>query len=217
MAPLHETQRALNHFTKKYLVGIAPVMVDGKKGIATRRRIREVKYWLGYAGSVGQQNSVVNKDFLERMWHPRSVRYSTPARIARGATRRIASRRWHRKNEKSSHSTNGVGRFDGRAVAKAAIPYLTWARKNGWRGTLVSGWRDPRYSQSLCFRMCGRPSCPGKCAGLNSNHVGSTASRFAVDVSDYAKFGQLMRSYPGPKIVNHLGARDPVHFSPSGN
>jgi hypothetical protein len=216
MAVLHETQRALNHFTDKYLDGVTHVIVDGHKGPLTMKRIREVKYWLGYEGGVNQQNSVVNTPFLERMWHPKDPRYSTPARIARGMVRRSRSRAAWKKNHNAANKTTGVGRFDGIPVANAAIPYLRWARDNGWQGRLVSGWRDPHYSQSLCYRMCGRPSCPGLCAGLSSNHVGSTADRFAVDVSDYVRFGELMRRYPGRHITNQL-PRDRVHFSPSGN
>lgn len=217
MANVADTQRALNHFTDKYLDGVTHLRVDGKKGYATRRRIRWVKFYLGYAGTAGKQNSVVDHNFLSRLWHPKNPRYSTPVRIARGMKRRSEQRRLWKKNQDASHKKYGVGSFDGVPVANAAIPYLQWARKHGWQGRLVSGWRDPHYSQSLCYRMCGRPSCPGRCAGLASNHVGSTPARFAVDVSDYYRFGQLMRSYPGPKIVNHLGARDPVHFSPSGS
>jgi hypothetical protein len=215
MADVSDTQKALNHFTDKYLDGMAHVIPDGKKGQLTLKRIREVKYYLGYAGGINQQNSVVNKDFLQRMWHPKDVRYSTVVRVARGMARRSAQRADWKKNHQAA-KRYGVGTFDGRPVANAAIPYLTWARKNGWRGSLVSGWRDPKYSQSLCYRMCGRPSCPGLCAGLASNHVGSSPLRFAVDVSDYDKFRELMSRYPGPKIRNNL-PRDRVHFSPSGN
>lgn len=215
MAVLHETQRALNHFTDKYLDGVTHVIVDGKKGPLTLKRIREVKYYLGYKGGINQQNSVVNQEFLERMWHPKDPRYSTPARIARGMVRRSAQRRDWKKNNQAAKKY-GVGTYDGKPVANAAIPYLKWARAHGWNGRLVSGWRDPKYSQSLCYRMCGRPSCSGLCAGLASNHVGASPARFAVDVSDYDKFRQLMAQYPGPKIKNNL-PRDRVHFSPSGN
>lgn len=215
MADVSQTQRALNAFADRYLEGFAHVIVDGRKGAATRTRIRLVKYFLGYAGTAAKQNAVIDDAFSERLWHPKDPRYSTAARIGRGMARRSKQRRDWRKNHRAA-KTKGVGTFDGVPVANAAIAYLTWARKRGWRGRLVSGWRDPKYSQSLCMRMCGAPSCPGRCAGLASNHVGSNPDRFAIDVSDYARFGQLMRLYPGRKIFNALGAADPVHFSPSG-
>src|ERR1044072_4257270 len=109
MADVAQTQKALNHFTDKYLDGINHVKVDGKKGYATRRRIRWVKYYLGYAGVAGKQNSVVNKEFLERLWPPKDPRYSTPARIARGMQRRSAQRRDWKKNHQKGPTT-GVGR-----------------------------------------------------------------------------------------------------------
>lgn len=211
-------QRDLNKFTKKYLLGIAPLIVDGKIGHSTLGRVVTCKYYLGYDGRRKDINIVVNHDFRMRLRYPHSRKYTSYKRLMRSYARRSKQRRDYRKNHQSATKTSGVGRFDGRPVANVALPYLKWARQNGWRGTLNSGWRDPVYSKSLCINMCGRPSCPGRCAGLASNHVGQTKTRFAVDVSDYVRFGQLMRQCPiQPRIFNSLGARDPVHFSPSGN
>jgi hypothetical protein len=127
-------------------------------------------------------------------------------------------RRKLRKGAKlSSAPRAGVATFDGKPVAAWLKPYLVWARNNGWQGTLNSGWRDPAYSEQLCRNICGAPTCPGRCAGKTSNHAGSVKPAGAVDVSDYGKFGELMRRCPiEPRIFNALGARDPVHFSASG-
>lgn len=210
---IRSLQKAMNLFVAKYLDGIGPLLVDGKMGKATKGRIQTVKFYLGYLRPI---NSTVNTEFRARVWHSKSVRYSTPVRLARAASRRIVQRRQWKKNHHSAAKT-GVAVFDGVPVAAVAIPYLQWARNHGWRGRLVSGWRDPNYSKSLCLRMCGRPSCPGKCAGLSSNHVGSTLARFAVDVSDYVRFGEVIRNCPlRPRIWNNLPV-DRVHFSPSGN
>ena len=97
-------------------------------------------------------------------------------------------------------------------------PRRGWERRqhHSAHGRLVSGWRSRAYSQHLCYAMCGRPQCPGRCAGMATNHVYSQPDRFAIDVSDYGTFGRLMQRYPGRKIRNSLGSRDPVHFSPSG-
>ena len=204
-----ELQRGLNVFTKRYARGIAPLIEDGSLGKATRARVRTVKFLLGYRGKI---NSTANVEFRERMWHPKSTRYLTPAQIKLGRKRRAAQRRNALRNTAKAIVTSGVTRFDGVPVRASLVPHLKWARAHGWQGRLVSGWRDPNYSRSLCLRMCGAPSCPGRCAGTSSNHV-----RTAIDVSDYARFGQLMRSCPhSPKIFNALGARDPVHFSPNG-
>lgn len=130
--------------------------------------------------------------------------------------RQIVSKK--RANKKAAAKTTGVGRYDGVPVANWLIPYLDWARQNGWKGRLVSGWRDPNYSRSLCMRMCGAPRCPGRCAGTSSNHVGSNKPHGAIDVSDYVTFERLMARCPlTPKLRNTLDARDPVHFSVPGN
>lgn len=210
-------QHAINYFTRRYMLGVTPLIVDGKPGHATSSRIKWIKYYLGYAGGATAQNTTVNVAFGSRMWHPKNIQYSTPAQIARGMKRRSAQRTAWKKNHKAAKTT-GVGRYDGVAVANWLIPYLQWARANGWNGRLVSGWRDPAYSESLCQRMCGAPSCPGRCAGRSSHHSGSTPGNGAVDVSDYLTFGRVIARCPlTPRIFNSLPRTDPVHFSSTGN
>ena len=80
-------QRALNHFTEKYLDGLAPLEVDGKKGTETDKRIRTVKFYLGYGGPARRSTAVPAK-FLRRLQHPRSARHSGPAMLARASSRR---------------------------------------------------------------------------------------------------------------------------------
>ena len=206
-------QKGLNRFTERYMEGVGPIVVDGIKGHATARRIATVKYHLGYTGKA-QRSATVKPEFVRRMRHPRSPRRSTPAMLTRAAARRAKQRK---AAKASAAPRNGVAMFDGRPVAAWLKPYLDWARQNGWKGTLNSGFRDPAYSEKLCISMCGAPSCPGRCAGRASNHAGNTNPAGAVDVSDYVTFGQLMRRCPySPRIFNALGAQDPVHFSTSG-
>jgi hypothetical protein len=211
---IKDFQRNLNRFTNKFLLDIAPLMVDGEIGPATKKRIRKVKYYLGLKR---HKSSLITVPFLHRLDRPRSGRFLNEWELARGLKRRVRQRKEARKHRRSASKSTGVGYFDGRPVANWLIPYLEYARRNGWRGHVNSGWRDPAYSESLCYRMCGAPSCPGRCAGRNSNHAGSTKPQGAVDVSDYVTFGNLMRKCPySPRIFNALGARDPVHFSASG-
>jgi peptidoglycan hydrolase-like protein with peptidoglycan-binding domain len=206
-------QKGLNRFTERYLEGVGPIIVDGIKGHATARRIITVKYHLGYTGKA-QRSATVKPEFVRRMRHARSARYSTPAMLTRAFARRAKQRK---AAKASAAPRNGVATFDGRPVAAWLKPYLDWARQNGWKGTLNSGFRDPVYSEKLCMSMCGAPSCPGKCAGRASNHAGNSNPSGAIDVSDYVTFGQLMRRCPySPRIFNALGAQDPVHFSASG-
>lgn len=114
-------------------------------------------------------------------------------------------------------TAQGTANFDGKTVAAVAVPYLEFARANGWRGHVTSGWRSPAYSESLCQTMCGAPSCPGRCAGRSSNHSGTSPTHFAIDVSDETNFGRIMNlpGAPQPRIFNNLPS-DRIHFSPTG-
>lgn len=106
--------------------------------------------------------------------------------------------------------------FDGHPCVEKAAYWCDRARRDGkWGGSLVSGYRSPAYSQQLCYAMCGAPSCPGRCAGLSSNHTRTSYPGPAVDVSDYGRFESAMSSYGNP-LWNDL-PYDPVHFSPSGH
>jgi hypothetical protein len=111
---------------------------------------------------------------------------------------------------------SGLSYFDGVRCATWIARNLAKVRAAGrWAGRLVSGFRDPRYSTSLCYAMCGRPSCPGRCAGANSNHSGIWFPAGAADVSDYITFGAECRRL-GLPLHNNLPI-DRVHYSNSGH
>ena len=210
---VRELQTALNAFSSKHLVGLGALIVDGEIGPATKKRIRQAKHYLGYTGTA-RKTATVDDEFLRRLKHPHSVRHSSPRMLARAAQRR----RKQRKAAKLSRAPrSGVDRFDGEPVAAWMKPYLEWARENGWKGTLNSGWRDPGHSERLCYDICGAAKCPGRCAGRDSNHVGKVKPAGSIDVSDPGTFGALMKRCPyEPKLCNRLGAKDPWHFSVSG-
>ena len=112
--------------------------------------------------------------------------------------------------------TDGVVMFDGKPCAGWIADHLKTVRDAGrWDGWLVSGFRTPEYSEHLCYDMCGRPSCPGKCAGRSTNHAKYRNPEGAVDLSDYARFGQECVRL-GIPLHNALGPADPVHYSTSG-
>lgn len=112
---------------------------------------------------------------------------------------------------------SGFTYVNGRLVCGWIAEELAKARGYGWRGSVVSGYRTPAYSESLCFHMCGRPSCPGRCAGRNTNHARGPAYPLgAVDVTDYWHLQQICRQH-GLRIHNGLPSSDPVHFSHAGN
>lgn len=207
-------QRALNHFTTRYLDGVPALHVDGDLGPATKKRVVQCKVWLGYEG---RPMPTADREFRERLWHPKDDRFSTRERIARGNRRRSAQRREWREELRQADGHDGVVLYDGVPCAAVAVPILNWCREHGWDGVLVSGWRSKKYSRGLCISMCGAPSCPGRCAGESSNHVGLTVDRFALDVTEYAEFERIVAQCPlEPRIKNELDERDPVHFSPSG-
>lgn len=207
-------QRALNAFTKRYLRGVTPLIVDGDKGHATNRRIMTCKYYLGYGE---KRDGDVTSKFLLRLRHPHSSEHSPASMRRTGAKRRVAQRARALGEQFKPVVAKDVTRFDGVPCAIWLAKKLQKARDAGrWKGKLVSGWRSPAYSESLCRRMCGAPSCPGRCAGRKSNHSGAVYPAGAVDVSDYRVFEQECKRL-NLGIKNELDERDPVHFSVSGH
>lgn len=105
--------------------------------------------------------------------------------------------------------------LDGKPCASWIAKRLIAKRNSGaWDGVLVSGYRTPEYSEQLCYNICGRPSCPGLCAGRSSNHCCPptyTGREYegACDLSLYWQFPE------GDHLINNL-PRDLVHFSNSG-
>jgi hypothetical protein len=204
---IKELQRAMNRFTNRFLENFPPLIVDGDRGRSTNRRVGVCKFFLGYPPGAERSHRVTPL-FLTRLNRPAMM---PPAMIKRGEERR------REQHERARRRVTGVATFDGRAVANWMKPYLDFARKNGWKGTLVSGFRDPAESEAICFQKCGQPSCHGTCAGRTSNHSGKTTPKGAVDVSDFARFGQLMqRCSLEPRIFNEL-EHDRSHFSATGH
>lgn len=113
---------------------------------------------------------------------------------------------------------DGTVTIDGKEVALWIAKWVLEARNKGlWHGYVVSGYRSPAYSTSLCEAMCGAPTCPGRCAGATSNHSGLEYPSGAVDV-DVAhrdEFASAMQRLGSP-LHNALGPADPNHFSASG-
>jgi peptidoglycan hydrolase-like protein with peptidoglycan-binding domain len=83
-------QHSLNQFAERALKGVVPLVVDGKKGPETDKRIELAKFYLGYGGA--ERTAVVTSDFVRRLRHPRSARYSGPRMLARAARRRRRQR-----------------------------------------------------------------------------------------------------------------------------
>lgn len=115
-------------------------------------------------------------------------------------------------------SSDGTTVIDGKQVPNWIAKWVLKARKEGlWHGYVVSGYRSPEYSTSICQAMCGAPTCPGRCAGASSNHSGLVYPRGAVDV-DLAHRDEFARAMVklGAPLKNILPTTDPNHFSNSG-
>lgn len=116
--------------------------------------------------------------------------------------------------EEREDAKDGLVTFDGVVVAAWIGKWLEKSRVHGWNGTVTSGYRDPAYSEQLCYNMCGAPSCPGLCAGKSSNHSGKVYPAGAIDVTDFTNFERIQFEISSP-LRNDLPL-DPVHFSVSG-
>lgn len=223
MATKHDwegRQRRLNAFYAAHLKGYPPLRVDGVPGELTRRYIIHAQWFLGWQNRTNKWSDKLD-------WHLRYAQSKgkgpfevSLATLVRGKKRRLAHNQWwERQNNKPR---DGTTLFDGKQVARGAIPSLIWARGHGWKGVVVSGYRTPAYSEHLCYVMCGHPTCPGRCAGRGTNHAWATMHppRWAVDVSDYVTFGRLMveynRTHPNAVQIHNFLPNDRVHFSPSG-
>lgn len=114
--------------------------------------------------------------------------------------------------------------FDGHEVPLWMAVVLQAARESGvWTGAVFSGRRTKQYSEELCENMCGAPSCPGRCAGTSSNHVGPPTFEGvkwegAADVTDPYGLRHYCETHGEPLVGG--GAvlpADIVHFSHEGN
>lgn len=131
---------------------------------------------------------------------------------------RKQKRKVYRRIHDNDDDVSGSGlivTLDGKPCASWIARGCIDRRSKGWSGVLVSGYRTPEYSEQLCYQICGRPSCPGLCAGRSSNHCcpptySGQDGEGACDVSYYWEFPERDGLY------NNL-PRDLVHFSRSGN
>lgn len=136
--------------------------------------------------------------------------------------RRIAYLKRHR-DPKPKPIVGNLVSFDGKTVPGWIANILSQARASGrWSGTVISGYRSPAYSESLCIAMCGAPTCPGRCAGRYSNHAcppdgKGTPYEGAVDVTDQFSLEAYCRSVGAPLYGGGYALPlDTPHFSNSG-
>lgn len=146
----------------------------------------------------------------------RKIYEGLDARVERAADRR-QERREAKKGDRNPYDAHGgdVVSFDGHQVVEWIAHDLFAMRQHGWNGVVVSGYRTPEYSESLCYSMCGAPTCPGRCAGRGSKHAERGDGGGAVDVTDYVNAERVAFAI-GSRLHNDLPA-DLVHLSATGH
>lgn len=121
----------------------------------------------------------------------------------------------HEERSTFDKGSTSIVVFDGRQCVEDLAYWLDLARKNGWLGVLISGFRTPEYSTQLCIAMCGNPTCPGRCAGATSNHSKLTYPGPAGDLTDYIRAEDVLARIGAP-YFNDL-PYDLPHMSRSGH
>lgn len=162
-----------------------------------------------------------------RNWARRHVKLAKDPKGYRKAEA-VYARKVKKLREDKSHGQPGHGHklveVDNRLCAGwIARNALKPARASGiWRGSVISGYRSPEYSTSICEGMCGHPTCPGLCAGASSNHSCPPSHTCephegAVDVSDAPGLIAYCRSHGVPLHgAGEFLPSDPNHCSYSG-
>lgn len=199
--------------------------IDGQLGPATIKAALLASYVMGM--SADARSAIRQGGFNEyAQGILRHDRRRSAAMKARSLARRKHIRRL-RYDHQAKPSGAELGMWDGRQVAGwmvgtrpgpdgKAVNWLLRIKQTGhWAGQINSGFRDPAYSESLCYAMCGAPSCPGRCAGRSSNHSQTGPPNWgAIDVVDPAGFAAGAAEVGAP-FHNHLPI-DPVHYSYTG-
>lgn len=195
---------------------------DGLRGKRTVTAIKKARFYVGLGSEDWERNPVeVSDDFLRLIKDPFS-RSKNETRAEWRKRRKLASKRrkarvkrWksNRRTAPAS-STKGLVYFDGKLTAAWIAKWLVRARLAGIHFTQTSGFRWPWYSRLLCVRICGRPRCPGLCAGETSNHSGIFYPRGASDNAPPWGLRAWLARHGAP-LTNHL-PHDPVHVSASG-
>jgi hypothetical protein len=110
-----------------------------------------------------------------------------------------------------------MGTLDGKPVASWIVVRLEWARAQGWRGHVVSGFRTFAEQKQLHdeFLSGARPgpvARPG-----TSNHQGHRWPRGAVDVTEPEALAKILEAQPSSwKPLRPFGPGDLAHFSATG-
>lgn len=224
---VHALQRELNETFKHYRIDFH-VGVDSEYGHHTKKAALLAEYVTGMSKKMRHRTRSGGMPERAQVLI-RNPRKRTRFMAIRRRFRRKRIRRLRHQSRASQYGQQGdaLGRWDGRQVAGwmvglrpgpdgQTINWLKAIKNTGeWAGHIYSGYRDPAYSESLCYGICGHPSCPGTCAGRASNHSQTGPPNWgAIDVADAYGFQRGADRVHAP-FTNHLPA-DAPHRSPTG-
>jgi hypothetical protein len=221
---VRELQQGLDYTFKHWAVD-RRVRIDGIYGRQTKSSVMLATFILGFAE---RRRKMIRHAGLDERTQQiiRGSRHRTRFMRLRTRLRRRRIRKL-RQQYNPSKPPGSLGAWDGRKVAGWMVGlypgpdgkrrnWLAAIKETGhWSGDLYSGFRDPAYSESLCYGICGAPSCPGLCAGRASNHSQTGAPNWgAIDVMNPDGF-QRGANQVGAPFTNHL-PYDPNHRSYTG-
>jgi hypothetical protein len=140
-----QLQRDLNTFTRKFLRYVPPLAVDGEKGQTTNKRIKLVKFYLGYVKK--RRAAQAGHELRVRMRSPRSRKHADRKAVMRGIKRRQRQRR-------KAHTTGNVivlpgANRPGIGIQTSTMQFLeAVAKELGGTVTVSTGTNHNKYTTS---------------------------------------------------------------------
>lgn len=108
---------------------------------------------------------------------------------------------------------HGTADFDGKKVAAWIAPILSYARQQGWKGSVNSGFRSDAEQKRIYDSGVRPAAVPKAYGGGGSNHEGRVYPLGAIDVSEARQLARIIRRSPYARYLKYAGGKDPVHFS----
>lgn len=222
---VEQLQKHANGTLNKAELDWLKVKVDGVAGHLTFKAARLAASWQGLSTEQLKEigNGTIDDDVFAILTgqKPRSEEMKKRSEDRLKHFAQIRHEHNHPPEDK-----DGVSDWRGHQVAAWMVGERTgpdgsrtnWLQKSvehGWDGAVNSGWRSPAESEGLCFTLCSKPSCPGKCGGQSSNHSQVGPPNWgAIDVQDHVRFGEIQHEIGSP-LKNAL-PNDLFHYSFTG-
>ena len=221
---VHHLQVEVNKTLDNAELDWLQIPADGRLGPLTRKHARLAGSWQGLSSKQLHRitDGHIGPVIYAVLAHNRTI--GSDARLERHKDRLPHFKTIREQHaialKKAAEKDTGITTLDGKPIAAwIAHDILIPARELGyWHGYVISGYRTPAYSRSLCYAMCGASSCPGRCAGEASRHSQYVRPDGACDLTDPA--GAI--AYARHKGIEFHGAgevlsSDYPHFSTWGN